>query len=312
MSAGSVSDATVNDVTISVVIATRNRRTLLAETIASIRVQSGPTFEMIVVDDASEDDTWDYLSGEGGVRAFRQQVRGERSRARNVGLSHARGKYVMFLDDDDLLRPRALSILASALDRNPDAIASIGARWDWYTHEHWGLRDTHPRFERKRIMFDEFLFGWSAVSGQNLYRTDVVRSVSGYDNSLTYTEDRDLWLRISRLGPVVIRPETVMTYRVHRIQDRPPDIKQIRERSARRAIRSLPREERRRGLVIRRCYDLMLNAEEQMRSRRPVDGIRSAARAVMLQPGLLLTPLMGTWISQRLVRAAAHSLRSSH
>lgn len=303
-------DSAGNQVDVSVVIATRNRRPLLEEAIASVRKQAGVTFEILVVDDASEDDTWEYLSTASDVRAFRQEVRGERSRARNVGLSHARGRYVMFLDDDDLLRPRALAILAGALDRNPDAIASVGARWDWFVHEHWGLRDTHPRFERKRWLFDEFLFGWSAISGQCLYRTDVIREVGGYDNNVSYTEDRDLWLRIARRGPVVLRPETVMTYRVHRVQDRPPDIRQLRERVARRAIKALPRDKRRSGLLVRRCYTLMQRAEEQMRARHPLSGISSASRAVALQPRLLLTPLIGTWVLQRLLRGAAHSLRS--
>lgn len=303
-------DSTANEVDVSVVIATRNRRALLAETIGSVRMQAGVTFEILVVDDASDDDTWSYLSAESGLRSFRQQVRGERSRARNVGLSHARGRYVMFLDDDDLLRPRALSILAGALDRNPDAIAAVGARWDWFVHEHWGLRDTHPRFERKRMMFEEFLFGWSAISGQCLYRTKVIRDVGGYDNNITFTEDRDLWLRIARRGPVVIRPETVMTYRVHRVQDRPPDIRQLRERVARRAIKALPRDKRRSGLLVRRCYTLMQQAEDEMRARHPIHAIRNAARAVALQPKLLLAPLIGTWVLQRLLRGAAHSLKS--
>lgn len=202
-----------------------------------------------------------------------------------------------------------MSILATALDRNSDAIASIGARWDWFVHEHWGLRDTHPRFERKRMMFYEFLFGWSAVSGQTLYRTEVIRNVGGYNNDVSYTEDRDLWLRISRIGPVVLRPQTVMWYRVHHVQDRPPDIRQIRERTARRAIRALPKDERRRGIEVRRCYTLIQAAEDQLRTRHHIAGIRSAVRAVALQPRLLFNPLLAVWVTQRLLRGAAHTLK---
>jgi len=199
---------------------------------------------MIVIDDASEDDTVNFLSAQDDVRFFRQEARGERSRARNRGLYESRGRYVMFLDDDDLLEPRALATLSRALDENPDAIASAGARLDWFVAEKWVRRDSHPRFAKKCDMFDALVFGWSAISGQNLYRADAVREVGGYNEEISYTEDRDLWLKVSRLGPVVLRPEVVMRYRIPLVQDRPPDIAEIRERTVQRAIDRIPEADR--------------------------------------------------------------------
>lgn len=298
-----------DEVVVSVVIATRNRRPLLAESIQSVRAQEGVAYEIIVADDASEDDTWDFLSAQHDVRSFRQEVRGERSRARNLGLVNARGRYVMFLDDDDLLQPRALATLSRALDEHPDAIASAGARLDWFVDEKWVRRDSHPRFARKCDMFDALLFGWSAISGQNLYRTEAVREVGGYDDAISYTEDRDLWLKISRLGPVVLRPEVVMTYRIPRVQDRPPDIAEIRERTVQRAIDRIPEADRPAARAVRQSSGFIHEAEDHLRRSEPLLALRCAARAYSLAPRLLLTPLVGAWVLRRLGRGAGHILR---
>ena len=215
----------------------------------------------------------------------------------------------MFLDDDDLLMPRALITLSRALDTHPEAVASAGARLDWFVDEKWVRRDSHPRFAQTRDMFDALVFGWSAISGQNLYRTDAVRQVGGYDNDISYTEDRDLWLKISRLGKVVLRPETVMTYRIPRVQDRPPDIAEIRERTFQRAIDRIPESERQSARVIRQSSGFIHQAEEQLRRSQPLLAARHAFRAYALAPQLLLTPLVGGWVLRRLVRGAAHIVR---
>jgi len=275
----------------------------------SVRNQKGVEWELIVVNDASEDDTRQFLLAEPGIGAFNQEVRGERSRARNVGLANARGRYIMFLDDDDLLQPGALAVLARALDTKPEAVASAGARLDWFVEEKWVRRDSHPRFPRTRHMYDALVFGWSAISGQCLYRTDVIREIGGYDNEISYTEDRDLWLKVSRMGQVVLRPEAVMTYRIPRVQDRPPDIAEIRERTVQRAIERIPEEDRPGARAIRESSGFIRQAEEQLRRREPLLALKSASRAFALAPRLLLTPLVGGWVIRRLARGAGHLLR---
>ncbi len=298
-----------NEVVVSVVIATRNRRQLLAEAVESVRAQTGVAFETIVTDDASDDDTEEYLSKQDDVRSFRQEVRGERSRARNRGLSNARGRYIMFLDDDDLLMPRALSVLAGALDKNPKAVAASGARQDWFVAEKWVRRDSHPRYPQTREMFDALVFGWSAISGQNLYRTDAIREVGGYDPEISYTEDRDLWLKVARLGPVVLRPEVVMRYRIPRVQDRPPDIADLREQTVQRAIDRIPEVDRAAARTIRKSSGFIHQAEDHLRRSEPLLAARCAVRAYSLAPGLLLSPLVGAWVLRRLGRGAGHILR---
>jgi glycosyltransferase involved in cell wall biosynthesis len=296
---------------VSVVIATRNRRVWLAETMERVAAQRGVGWELLVVDDASTDDTWSFLQAQGmpGLRCFRQRTHGERSAARNLGLAEARGGSVMFLDDDDLLRPGALAVLQAALAAHPEAVAAVGARWDRFCEEDYERRDAHPRRSRTRNVFDELLFGWSAVSGQNLYRTGVVRDVGGYDVARIPCEDRDLWLRLVRRGPVVLCPEIVLTYRIHAGQWRPDDLPRIRELVARRAILALPPPARRRALLIRRSTSFFDRAQAAMGEGRFAAGLGLAARAVFAAPLLFTSPLIAPLVARRLAGRAWHRLR---
>ena len=214
----------------------------------------------------------------------------------------AKGNYVMFLDDDDWLRPSALLLLSSALDEHPYALAAVGARWDVFSFENYERRDAHPRRLLVRNIQDELLFGWSSVSGQNLYRSSCIRSFGGYeDENLVPCEDRLLWLRVAALGKVVLRPEVVMNYRYHAQQVRPANIQSLRDSVARRAIRSMAKNKRRHALKLRRSGRLIEQAEEKMSHGNPVSGAWMSCKAVFNTPGIFTSVLIGEWVSRRLV-----------
>jgi glycosyltransferase involved in cell wall biosynthesis len=298
------------DPAVTVVIPTFDRRAWLAEAVESVRRQRGVRWELIVVN-STQDDTINWIGGlrDPRIRGVQLPSPTERSLARNEGLAAVTSPLVMFLDDDDMLEDRGLAVLTRALMARPDAVAAVGARRDWYVLAGRRRRDAHPRLPRTRRAFEDFLFGWSAVSGQNLYRTEAVRRAGAYDPSVSIVEDRDLWLRISRLGPLVVRPEIVMTYRIHAQQRRPADLPRMREMVARRAVRRLPQHERRRGLTIRRSAELVTEAEDALRGGSPLRALSLAVRAAVLQPRLFLSPLVGPWIVQRLAYAAWGSVR---
>src|SRR5688500_17684329 len=98
---------------ISVVIPTHDRLALLSEAVQSVLVQTTSDWELIVIDDHSIDGTaeWVKSTSDERVRVVQLEEHSERSRARNIGLSRAQGDHVLFLDDDDLLLPRALEYL---------------------------------------------------------------------------------------------------------------------------------------------------------------------------------------------------------
>src|SRR4051812_31086260 len=95
---------------VSVVIPTRNRLQLLQASTHTVLRQIGVSVECIVIDDASDDGTTDWLQSVTDERLSfkRLESNAERSAARNAGLHLATGEYILFLDDDDLLTRTAL------------------------------------------------------------------------------------------------------------------------------------------------------------------------------------------------------------
>ena len=105
---------------ISVIVPLYNARKYLREAIDSVLAQTFQDFEIIVVDDCSTDGSWDLVNrlyGENDkVRLHRHECNKTAGGARNTGLIHAKGKYVAFLDGDDLYMPEALSIMYRAAE----------------------------------------------------------------------------------------------------------------------------------------------------------------------------------------------------
>lgn len=184
---------------VSIVIPAFNAAAWVRETLDSALAQTHPRCEIIVVDDGSTDDTATIVQSEYGarVRLARQQNRGL-SAARNAGLEAARGSYVQFLDADDLLFPSKIERQLEVLEQRPyytavysdleyveDGLRRAAGLRQWFASGHI-LR---PLLRRNFI-----------VAHAPLLRTDAVRSVGGFDTSLSACEDYDLWLRLSAAG----------------------------------------------------------------------------------------------------------------
>lgn len=291
-------------VTVSVVISTFNRRRLLEEAVASVCAQTISSWELLVVDDASGDDTWSWLSTlhDRRIRAFRQAANQERSVARNRGLAEASGPYVMFLDDDDRLVPQALETLVDALQKHPTAIAAVGARWKFRSGV-YGVRIPHVRFGSCRIVWPELLAGWSSGSGQNLFRADVVREVGGFAPGLSLCEDRRLWLDVARHGPAALVPETVLEHRDHDGQLKPVRVREQREVVYQRALAMLPRAEHERGLLAHHAGVLADRAGDAYRDGESLVAARFYVRAMRTAPALAASPLTGALWSRGLAKA---------
>ena len=100
---------------VSVIIPTHNRSHFLAEAIDSICTQTFGDFELIVVDDGSSDGTQALLEARGSedkrIIPISLDANAGCNHARNVALDRARGRYIAFLDDDDLAMPQRLDVL---------------------------------------------------------------------------------------------------------------------------------------------------------------------------------------------------------
>lgn len=104
----------------------------IGETLASVRAQTLGDWEHLVIDDCSPDDTAQVVAaaaaGDPRLRLLRTPANGGPARARNVGLAEARGRYVCFLDADDLWHPEKLALQIETLTRRDAAICYTGYR----------------------------------------------------------------------------------------------------------------------------------------------------------------------------------------
>ena len=204
---------------VSVVIATYNRARFLPETLDSILQQRFQDFELVVVDDGSTDETPELLKSYASrIRSLRQENRGPAA-ARNLGIRHARGRWISIQDSDDLSTPDHLETLFAFTKQNPDCgmIFANGAYLGGPEHN----RETIiPKEKSRRLALDGVrlvdLFDKSIVRLQAaLISKQCLEAVGGHDESLYICMDLDLAFRIFMRYPVAYLDKVVFLYRKH-------------------------------------------------------------------------------------------------
>ena len=189
---------------VSVIIPTYNRGWILKEAIDSVLSQTFTDYELIVVDDGSTDNTTDILKFYPEIKLIRQENRGV-SAARNMGVKASSGKYLAFLDSDDLWLPGKLEKQVNFFDKNPDADIC-------QTEEIWIRNGTRVNPKKKHLkpsgMIFEKCLELCLVSPSAVMMTrEVFDEAGGFDETLPACEDYDLWLRITCRYPVYLIEE---------------------------------------------------------------------------------------------------------
>jgi GT2 family glycosyltransferase len=277
---------------VTIVTATRNRCALLKEAVQSVMAQDFRSWQMVVVDDASEDDTWRWLSslGDARVRGLRLERRAERSAARNLGLDAARGRYVLFLDDDDLLPPTALAHHVRAFQRNDDVVASVGSR---VLFDEAGSEVTERLVVRPAVLdvWPHVVYGWVSVVGATLFDSAALRAVGGWDPSYVIAEDYELWTRVAQRGLVVISPDVVLRYRVHAGQWRSANYRVLMDQIREVAVERSVGQARERGQAALEARRLVVEARGQASRDRHARALVLMVRAWKVAPEILRSPL---------------------
>lgn len=201
---------------VSIILPTFNRASLLAEALASVCAQTVADWECIVVDDGSTDGTPDMMArtADRRIRYLARAHSGHPGVVRNAGLAVARGKWVAFLDDDDLWRPEKLAVQLRLLD---------GGRFLWsYTGFVSTGPDGRPFWQTPpdRIHSGSILEALLELQAAVALPTVVaaralVGEVGGFDEAFRIREDHALWLRLAERAEVIATPEPLTTVRDH-------------------------------------------------------------------------------------------------
>lgn len=185
---------------VSVIIPTYNRGWIIKEAVDSVLAQDYRDFELIVVDDGSTDNTSEVLDAyRGTIKVFRQENKGV-SAARNRGIAEASGRFIAFLDSDDLWLPQKLSRQVEFFNTTPDALIC-------QTEEVWirsGVRVNPKKRHQKPsgMIFEPSLALCLVSPSAVMIRRSLLEIVGNFDETLPACEDYDLWLRISCRFPV--------------------------------------------------------------------------------------------------------------
>jgi hypothetical protein len=201
-------------VKVSIIIPTHNRAALLPQAIESAKAAGADT-EVIVVDDASTDETPELCKATAGVRYLRLDRNVRQAGARNAGIAVSQGKYVAFLDDDDRRLPGSLENQIELLDSDPQ-LAFVYGRVI-FADPQTGIPtgETHP---------DEMLRGdlfWTLLKANFIHipsvlaRKELVEHSRLFDPSVTGLEDWLMWIRLAERGLVGAVEEPVAIYRTY-------------------------------------------------------------------------------------------------
>lgn len=199
--------------TVSVCIPTYNRRDYLKLTIASVFAQSYKDFELVIMDDGSTDGTEDMVASlDLPVRYYKQENEGDAA-ARNALLEKARGKYVSFIDSDDLLVEDALERLIRPFGEAPADKIVYGP---YYSIDADG--NVVGRCKRRlqsgyvvKYLFDDILIH----SCGSMFPAELIRKEGGFDTSLRVCSDYAFWLKLSLKYPFVALDEPTFMRRRH-------------------------------------------------------------------------------------------------
>jgi glycosyltransferase involved in cell wall biosynthesis len=200
---------------VSVVVPTRDRSRMLEIALRSVMRQRDVQIEVIVVDDASSDDTPEVVAafGEPRLRLLRNPVSTGPGEARNRGASEARGEWLAFLDDDDMWAPTKLS-------RQIGTATDGGSLWVYAgsVNVDDDLRIIHGRPPPDAEVVMATLRRSNAIPGGGsnvIVRRRAFEEIGGFDERFSPCEDWELWIRMMRLGPPAAVRDRLMAYRVH-------------------------------------------------------------------------------------------------
>lgn len=204
---------------ISVVMPAYNASAFIAQAIESILNQSLKTFELIIIDDGSTDNTVsiiEYYAAQDDRIKFIQNEHGGANVARNTGLRVAKYDWVAMMDADDIAMPGRLETLLAATVEHPEVII-----WGSYVEQigvdgrSLGIAPIGPITLEEFYATDRRHTPVFITNPSAMFRRDIALKVGGYDENLPAAQETELWDRMIAYGPMLSLPKPLLKYRIH-------------------------------------------------------------------------------------------------
>jgi glycosyltransferase involved in cell wall biosynthesis len=204
---------------VSVIMPTYNHARYIGEAIESVQNQTYKNFELIIIDNYSTDNTAEIVASynDKRIKYLKFKNHGIIAASRNHGIKNSNGKYIAFLDSDDIWLPQKLDLQIELMESNKD----IGMSYVLYSHllEDGSVKGVFPKLGH-RLRGDVFtsLYRKSVIANSGtVVRTQVFKELGLLDENpkLVTIEDYEMWLRIAKSRPIdYVDHKTQLLYRI--------------------------------------------------------------------------------------------------
>ena len=200
---------------VSVIIPTYNRDNYLYSAIKSVLNQTFEDFEIIIVDDASTDNTRQVVDkfDDKRIRYIRHKENKGGSAARNTGIKRSKGKFIAFLDDDDMWMPSKLEKQLDLINKNLE-IGAVYTRTCIINKSDKIIWFKSPSL-RGNIFLDILKKNYVGSCSKVLVRKECFNRIGLFDENLPAGQDWDMWIRLAKHHQFDYVNEPLVLYRVH-------------------------------------------------------------------------------------------------
>ena len=198
--------------TVTVIVPYYRARQTIARAVGSALAQTIPPLEILVIDDGSNDHVTDVLAKFGSAVKLLRKPNGGAASARNLGIDHAIGEWIAFLDADDYWEPCKLERQLA----HSQGAGLIASNWfiEFPSKVRAVAKSENPLFFGRLLRAhgpEAFRVAMSIWTSVALVRRDALGD-ERFDAGLPTAEDRDLWIRLAASTPIYLVPEPLATY----------------------------------------------------------------------------------------------------
>lgn len=204
----------MSDPLVSCLVTIFNRRHILQQTVDSLCASAFQDLEIVLVDDCSNDTSWDLCQQlaqrDPRIRPFNNSQNLGDYANRNKAASYATGKYLKYLDADDLIYRHSMQIMVDAMEQYPEAALALSAN----------VIDPdrpYPELIEPPEFFRRHFFGRSPIGvgpSAAIIRKECFESVGGFSGR-QFVGDTELWLKLAERWPIVLLPPALVWWRRH-------------------------------------------------------------------------------------------------
>lgn len=204
---------------VSIVIPLYNKEEWIIATLASVENQTFTNWECLVIDDQSNDASYslvaDYIKQKGTRYRLISKANSGQSATRNLGIRNAAGKYIAFLDADDLWASNKLEVQIKQLESDASAVCSLSA------YQIFDSRKSSPYLKLiKHHSTKRLIRGWLTMHGfggglesGGLVVKSALEKAGGFNEQLSTSAGLDLTIRLSLIGKILFSNNTCFRYR---------------------------------------------------------------------------------------------------